>query len=234
MATVVEEARTVESDNWDLSVDRRFVLNNISWEGYEMMLKIVGDRLPRVSYNRGTMELMSPGIPHEEIGRLLGILVQAVAEELEIPCIGLKSTTWKNQLVQRGLEPDECFYLANTGYVLAKGKVVNLDVDPPPDLCIEVEITKSAADRMDIYAGLGVPEVWRHDGSTLRVMVLQPDGTYSERDSSPSLPFLPIAEVARYVDKAADLDHSRWGKLVRAWIREAIVPLYHPPERIAD
>ncbi|MDB5350655.1 MAG: hypothetical protein JWN86_1902 [Planctomycetota bacterium] len=234
MATVVEEPQAVESSPLDQSGDRRFVLYDISWEGYEMMLKIVGDRLPRVSYNRGTMELMSPGIPHEEIGRLLGILVQAVAEELEIPCIGLKSTTWKNQLVQRGLEPDECFYLANTGYVLAKGKVLNLNVDPPPDLCIEVEITRSAVDRMDIYAGLGVPEIWRHDGSTLHVEVLQPDGTYAERASSRSLPFLPMTEVAQFIERGGGMDHSRWGKLVRAWIRETIVPLYHPPERRAD
>jgi Uma2 family endonuclease len=234
MATVTEEPKAVEAGGGMIATDRRFVIYNVPWEGYEMMLKILDDRPIRVSYHLGTLELMSPGIHHEEIGRLFGLLVQAVAEELDIPCIGLKSTTWKLQLKNRGLEPDECFYLANTEHVLARGKQIDLDIDPPPDLCIEVEITRSAADRMDIYAGLEVPEVWHHDGKTLRVSVLQPDGTYADREISPSLPFLPMDEVFRLIALGDGMDHSRWGKLVRAWVREVLVPRYQPPAGRAD
>lgn len=229
MATVAEEPPIVESAAWTNDPEQRFLIFNVPWDGYEMMLKLLDERPIRVTYDRGTLELMSPSIPHEEVGRLLGILIQAIAEELDLPCLGLKSTTWKRRLLARGIEADESFYLANTGLIVAKGKKVDLEVDPPPDLCIEVEITKSALKRMGIYAALGVPEVWRHDGTTLRVAVLRPDGTYAERDSSPSFPFLPLAEVVRLVAMAEGMDHSRWGRQVRAWVREVLVPLHRPP-----
>lgn len=236
MATVAEGPNAAEVDGWMIAPPQQFVIFNVPWDGYEMMLKVLDDRPIRVNYLRGTMELMSPGVHHEEIGRLLGIVIQVVTEEVNIPCIGLKSTTWKHRVMECGLEPDECFYIANTGRVLARRRQIDLEVDPPPDLCIEVEITRSAVDRMAIYAGLGVPEVWRHGKKSLRVAVLQPDGTYAEQESSPSLPFLPMAEVFRLVSLVEDegMDHSSWGRLVRAWVRENILPGYEPPAGRAD
>ena len=203
--------------------ERRFLLPGVGWEGYEALLGIVGDRLPRITYDRGDLELMSPSSDHERFKRLLGRLVETVTEVLRIPCQGLGSTTWRKKLKDRGLEPDECYYLARFPQVRGK-RTIDLSVDPAPDLAIEVEISRSALDRMGIYAALGVPEVWRFDGETLRIAQLQPDGTYAESDRSPGLPMLPPAEVVRWLGLAEEMGQTPWIRQFRAWVREALAP----------
>ncbi len=240
MPTVADEPRVARSIPQPLpqphaAVDgQRFLLRGIPWSGYEAMLAILDERPIRVTYDRGDLELMSPSIPHEEVGRLLGLFVQALAEELGFPCLGLKSATWRKRLEERGLEADESFYLANAERIVALGKKIDLEFDPPPDLCIEVEITRSALQRMPIYAALGVPEVWRHDGETLKVATLGPDRTYFYGDQSPSMPFLPIAEVVRLVALAEGMEHARWGRMVRSWIRKTLPPIGDRPDDVAD
>jgi Uma2 family endonuclease len=234
MATVTEEPKALETGQWIGGAAQSFLLYNVPWDDYEAMLSVVGDRRIRVTYDRGTLELMSPSVQHEGFGYLLGRIVQVVCEELEIPYLALRPTTWRRRLREGGLEADECFYLANTGRILAKGKEIDLYEDPAPDLCIEIEVSKSALDRMGIYAALGVPEVWRFNGREMRVAELQPDGVYASRERSTSLPFLPLAEVVRLVQAADGMDHMNWGKLVRAWVREVLVPRYQPPAGRAD
>lgn len=236
MPTVAEKPRVARIIPLPLPLvdGQRFLIHNVPWSGYEAMLAILGDRPIRVTYDRGDLELMSPSIAHEESGRLLGLFVQALAEELGFPCLGLKSATWRRRLEERGLEADESFYLANAERIVALGKKVDLNVNPPPDLCIEVEITRSALERMPIYEALGVPEVWRYDGETLRVAALGPDGTYSYGDQSPSMPFLPIAEVVRLVALAEGMEHARWGRMIRSWIRHNLPPIGDRPDDVAD
>src|SRR3954454_19090485 len=172
MATIVEpRPRTSEPEP-------RIVLRGVGWEGYERMLELVGDRPIRLTYDRGDLELMVPSHDHERYKSLLGRLIETLTLELDLPCDAAGSTTWRKQLEDRGLEPDECYYLANAERV--SGRKIDLEVDPPPDLAIEVEISRSALDRMGIYAALGVPEVWRFDGETLRVAQLRADGTYAD------------------------------------------------------
>ncbi len=161
-------ATVAEPEVFRGSPAQRFLLHGISWDDYEMMLKIVGDRPIRVNYDRGALELMSPSYRHDRSKTLLGRVIETVTEELEIPCIGVGSTTLRRQLADRGLEPDEAYYLANAGRIV-DNEEIDLDADPPPDLCIEIEISRSALDRMGIYAGLNIPEVWRFDGEALRI-----------------------------------------------------------------
>ena len=219
MATIVEPRTRV------FEPEQRFVLRDVGWDGYEAMLKLVGDRRSvRITYDRGDLELMSPSLDHEEFGRLLARLIDTVTEELRIPCRGLKSTTWRKQLKDRGLEPDECFYLARFPQVRGKRKI-DLSVDPAPDLAIEVEISRSALDRMGIYAALGVSEVWRFDGETLLVEQLQADGTYTTVAASPSLPMLPLDEVVRWVREFETIeDQTEWIRQFREWVRQTLVP----------
>jgi Uma2 family endonuclease len=216
---------TTEPRTRVLEPEPRFLLRGVGWAGYEAMLGIVGDRRSvRITYDRGDLELMSPSSEHEEFGHLLGRVVVTVTEELRIPCRGLRSTTWRKQLKDRGLEPDECYYLARFPRVRGKKKI-DLSVDPAPDLAIEVEISRSALDRMGIYAALGVPEVWRFDGETLRVEQLQADGTYAEVEASPSLPFLPPAEVVRWLGLADTFPgQTAWLRQFREWVRATLAP----------
>ena len=213
-------ATTTETRSRTLDPESRFVIHNIDWDAYETMIALLGDRRgPRLTYDRGELELMAPSAEHEEYGKWLGRIIETVTEELRIPCRGMKSTTWRRKLKDRGLEPDECYYLARFPQVRGKKKI-NLDVDPAPDLAIEIEISRSALDRMGIYAALGVSEVWRFDGETLTVEQLQPDGTYAVAAASLSLPMLPLEEVARWLRLAEEIeDHSEWNRRLREWVR---------------
>lgn len=226
MSTIVEPRPKTHTP------ELRFVLHDVGWRGYETLLEIVGDGPTRMTYDRGSVEFMSPSHDHEVFRRILGRVIDIVTEELYLPCINAGSTTWRRQDVDRGLEPDDCFYLANAGRV--RGKKIDLNVDPPPDLAIEIEISRSALDRMGIYAALGVPEVWRFDGETLRVERLQEDRTYATTAVSPSFPFLPLEEVVRFLGLAETMDHGDWGRQFRAWIRDTVAPLRDEGQRNDD
>jgi Uma2 family endonuclease len=213
-------ATTTEIRSRPLEPESRVVLHGVGWEGYETMLKLVGDRPVRLTYDRGDLELMVPSLDHERYKSLLGRLIETLTLELDLPCDAAGSTTWRKQLEDRGLEPDECYYLANAERVV--GRKVDLSVDPPPDLAIEIEISRSALDRLGIYAALGVPEVWRFDGEALRVEQLQADGTYQEVVVSPSFPFLPLNEVVRWLRLAETMGQTPWLRQFREWVREEL------------
>src|SRR4051794_4939090 len=117
-------ATTVESETRALEPQRRVLLPNVGWEGYEGLLKIVGDRCSvRITYDRGDVELMSPSLNHEDYCTLLGRIVVTVAEELGIPCRGTRSTTWRKNAKDRGLEADESYYLTRFPQVAGKKEI---------------------------------------------------------------------------------------------------------------
>ncbi|MBV8556152.1 MAG: Uma2 family endonuclease [Planctomycetaceae bacterium] len=206
---------------------QRFVLYDIGWEGYQTLLRVVGERPVRVTYDRGNVELMTTSPIHEIYKHLLGRMVDTIGEELDIPMFGQGSTTINREDVDRGLEPDECYYIANAGRVADRSQL-NLETDPPPDLAIEIEITRNVLDRLGIYAALGVPEVWRFDGEALRVLLLGADGTYSPSESSAAFPFLPMKEMTRFLREYDRNNDTRWGREFRTWVRNEIGPRFHP------
>jgi Uma2 family endonuclease len=202
---------------------QRFLIRGIGWDGYQTMLRLVGDRPIRLTYDRGNLELMSPHSKHERLKSLLGRMVEALTEELDIPMISAGSTTFNLEEVDRGLEPDECFYLTNASRV-QDAEEINLESDPPPDLAVEIDITSSSLNRLGIYAALRVPEVWRFEGKVLSVLLLQPDGTYAPSESSAAFPFLPMTEITRFLREHKTTNDTRWGRAFRGWVRSEIVP----------
>jgi Uma2 family endonuclease len=213
MATVTEPQTDLDG----------LVLHDVGWDDYEAMLRIVGDRRIRVTYDAGTMEVRMPSQRHEQAAQLLGLFVPRLAEELEIPYEPLGMTTWKRRGLAKGLEPDQCYYIQNQAIVRER-EAIDLDVDPPPDLAIEVDITHSSLDRMAIYAGLRVPEVWLYDGRVLTIYHLDPDGHYQPRDSSLSFPHLRAADVERFVELGRTTDKLGWSRMLREWVRDEFVP----------
>ena len=207
------------------------MIRRVDWEGYQaLLLKVVGDRRSvRMTYDRGTVELMSPGFSHEKFGYLLGRMVQSITEELDIPMASCRSTTLKRADLERGLEADDSYYLSNFHLLPREGQL-ELEVTPPPDLAIEIEITNSILDRLGVYAALGVPEIWRFDGEALTVLLLGPDGTYSESETSRAFPFLPLDEIVRFMLEHVPGEDTTWSRGFRAWCREVLLPLYqnHP------
>jgi Uma2 family endonuclease len=203
--------------------DMRVVIRGVGWQGYQKLLDVVGDRPVRLTYDRGDVELMSPSMPHERYKKILARLVEAITAELEIPCEGAGSTTWRREDLDRGLEPDECYYIAHADQVACRNDL-DPSTDPPPDLAIEVDISPSALDRPAIYAALGVPELWRFDGETLRIEQLQDDGTYRLCDASPALPFLKAAEIRQWLAQADTMGQTAWDRQLRAWVRTELGP----------
>jgi Uma2 family endonuclease len=167
--------------------EQRTVLHNISWETYEHLL---ADHLdsssPRFTYDRGTLEIMVVSSRHERPNRLIALLVETVAEEMGIDLENLGSTTFKRGDFERGFEPDSCFYIQNEERVRGEDEI-DPNVDPPPDLVIEVDITSPSLDRLPIYAHFGVPEVWRYDGE--RVIIYELRSTESMPKSQKALPY---------------------------------------------
>jgi Uma2 family endonuclease len=217
MATTTEPAVKVGHDG-----ETRFMLWDIGWSGYETMLALVGDGHVRLSYDQGDLELISPSQSHERFKKTFGRFVEVNAMELRIRCEPGGSTTWRREDLDRGLEPDECYYIANAG--LVAGREADLSADPPPDLAIELVLSPSRLDRMRIYAGLGIPEVWRFNGETLRFHVLGADGTYTTRDNSRGFPFLTPAEVLQWVLKTRGMDHTEWACELQAWVHAELKP----------
>lgn len=199
--------------------EQRMVLHNISWDTYEGLLADRADSsAPRFTYDRGTLEIMSPSAEHEEPNRVIAALVEVIAEELDLDLRNLGSTTFRREDLQRGFEPDSCFYLWNERRIRGKGEI-DLAVDPPPDLVIEIAITNPSLDKLPIYAQVGVPEIWRYDGRRVTIFALAGD-TYSEVARSGALPALTAAVLSRFIGESRTMRRADWLRRVRAWARE--------------
>ncbi len=208
-----------------LEPEERFVLRNVGWSGYEALLAMIGDGHTRVTYDRGDAELMSPSHHHDYYKVILGHIVATITEELGIDCHDTGSTTWKKPLEDRGLEPDQCFYLKNIDNIPHKLGAIDLSVDPPPDLAIEIEITRSVLDHMGVYAALGIPEVWRFDGDTLLIERLGPDSRYTHVPASIELPPVSPVEIVHWVREAEGTwSRTRWNRAFREWVRAEVLP----------
>jgi Uma2 family endonuclease len=212
---------------------QHLVLNGVGWDVYDKLLEALGEQHFRITYDRGDLEVMAPLPPHELYKTQFGRLLDMLAEELDIPVRALGSTTFRRQDRDRGLEPDECFYLSSIPRVRDWDRL-DLSRDPPPDLALEIdttrgrgEVTSPLPDRMGVYAGLSVPEVWRFDGTTLQAYRLTAGPGYEPVPNSPALPFLPLDEVIPYLDLAlAARDDREILRAMRAWVRRRVRPLY--------
>lgn len=194
-------------------------LSGISWQTYETLLQELGDRHLRLTYNRGTLEIMAPSPEHEFSKKLLGRFVETLAEETNLQVYPLGSTTFKRPELS-GAEPDECFYFRNIFAVRGK-KRLDLEIDPAPDLVIEIDVTNASQNRLQVYADLGVAEVWIYDGDLLSIHQLQ-NQSYVNVQSSGIFPNLPILEIAGFVRQAETVDYLELVSTFRNWVRSKI------------
>ena len=202
-----------------LTGEQRVLLSEVSWEAYEAFLKCWAERPVRLTYDNGNLEIMSPLLSHEQYGALLRRMIETYTVEQNVPVYSGGATTFRRQAKKRGLEPDACYWIQNERRMRGQ-KEFDPERDPPPDLAIEVDITSSSLDRMGIYASLGIPEVWRCDGETLTVQLLQPDGSYAPAPRSAALPGLPPGEVLRFLRLSDEKDETSLIRSFRAWVRK--------------
>lgn len=205
-----------------LQAAERFVLRDIGWEGYQTMLELTKNRHVKLVYHKGNLELMSPLPLHERYKYLFGRMIDEITIGLDIPVVATGETTFKREVLDSGLEPDQCYYFASADRI-KDWHNVDFDVDPPPDLAFEVDITNSSVDKMAVYAALGVPEVWRFDGEELTVERLDETGAYRPSETSGILPFLPMKEIERFLIHYDVNNDTRWGQAFRKWVSEELV-----------
>jgi Uma2 family endonuclease len=203
--------------------EQRVVLHNIGWDTYERLLADhENNSAPRFTYDRGELEIMSPSPEHEKFNRRIAQLVLAVAEELGIEAEDLGSTTFRREDLERGFEPDSCFYIQNEELVRGKDRI-DPAVDPPPDLVIEIDITNPSFSKLPIYAQMGVPEVWRYDGERMTILTLEASD-YAEITESIVLPPVTSGVLTDFVEKSNTTTRTVLLKRVREWVRKRIEP----------
>jgi len=201
---------------------QRLILDNVDWRMYTQLLRALGERPRlRLTYDRGTLEIMTPLLEHDWDGDFLGRLAVILSEELGLPLRAGGSVTLRRRRKQRGLEPDRCYWITSEPRVHGK-RTLDLRVDPPPDLAIEVDATRSSLDRLAIYARLGVPEVWRLDGDSLTFHVLGPDGKYAVSEHSRVFPGVRPADLLSVLSLRPQLDDNAAARQFRAWVQQRI------------
>ncbi len=195
---------------------QRVILENVTWKELETIIAELGEhRAARIAYDKGILEIISPLAEHEFDKEIISDLVKALLEQLDVEFISLGSTTFKNQFMAQGIEPDQCFYIQNEAVIRGK-KRLDLTIDPPPDLALEIDITSRT--HLNIYQSLQVPEVWRFENGILQINLLQ-NGVYVESKSSLNFPNLPLIEVIpESLQKSRTIGRNATLKAFRNWL----------------
>lgn len=196
------------------------VLENISWKEFEAILEDLGEsRGSRIAYERGKLEIMTPLPEHEVNKEYISDFVKVLLEELDIEFCPLGSTTFKNQAMFKGIEPDSCFYIQNELAVRGKYRL-DLTTDPPPDLALEIDITNRS--HPEIYQSLGIPELWQYRTEKLKFLLLV-NGKYVESQTSANFPDFPLSEVIpQYLTQCRTEGRNKGMKAFRSWVREQL------------
>lgn len=211
---------TLQLRQLDVPPGQRLLIHDVDWSEFEAILAEIGEkRSTRIAYSNGTLEIRMPLPKHERAKSMIGDIVKILLEELEIDCECFGSTTFKRQEMNYGIEPDECFYIQNHQAMIGKERI-NLDLDPPPDLAIEVDVTSKT--QIDAYTRLGVPELWIYKDSKLQLYALQA-GQYQSITISPTFPSLPILElVAEVLEQSVAIGRSPALRAFRQKIRSRL------------
>lgn len=193
------------------------LLPNISWQTYQALLAEMGDRRAvRLNYDRGVVEIRMPSDLHEVINRLLARIVGVLAEELDLPLKEFGSVTLNRPDLNKGAEPDSSFYIQNSDRI--RGTRIDITVDPPPDLVIEIDITNSSIRSFAIYQQLGVPEIWRYANGTVKIYQLQ-NSKYQECEFSGIFAMLSGTVLDSFLQMLDTEDSTSIVRAVRKWLK---------------
>jgi Uma2 family endonuclease len=203
-----------------ISAGQSIYLHDVSWAEFEQILLDLGEkRVTRIAYYAGDLEIRMPLPEHERIKVLISNLLVVLLEELDLPWESLGSSTFKNARMKTGIEPDDCFYLTNCRAIIGK-KRLDLDIDPPPDLAIEVDLTSPT--QLSAYEALAVPEIWRYQQGKLAIFILNQEH-YIESTVSSLFPSVPVKEgISSILDRSNEILISEARKEFRQWVRQNV------------
>lgn len=183
-----------------LDVDQRIVLNNVDWRTYDALRELLDGPGVRLTYLCGALEIMTTSRRHEELKKRIARLIELFALERNIPLYGYGSTTFRREARERGLEPDECY-------------CVGADMDEAPEIALEVVVTSGGIDKLAVYQGLGVREVWFWKDDHFELHALE-DVAFQPIAHSARLPGLDLEALAPFVlhpdQHHALLDYRTW------------------------
>lgn len=217
--TIEQIARPTEAErlpSWKSVPTQRVLLQGVSWETYERLLnEHQANSSTHFTYDQGTLEIMVLSLRHETLKHLLALLVDIFAEEAELDTVAAGSTTFRRADLARGFEPDACFYFAQEALVRGKEQL-DLEIDPSPELVIEIDITSPSLNKFPIYAALQIAELWRFDGERVTIWGRQDDG-YIELLSSRI--FTPVTGpiLTEFLESGQSVKRTSWLRQVRSW-----------------
>jgi Uma2 family endonuclease len=168
--------------------EQRMAIYGVSWKDYVILREAIDAPGLRMTYCEGVLELMSPSRAHELWKKTAARLLETYAFILRLPLVGYGSTTFRNEAKERGVEPDECW---RVGSRMKDGEV--------PDVVLEVIHASPILDKLHVYDGLEVPEVWLWQDGTFELYRRRAGGGYDRVERSAYFPQLDFAVVARYV-----------------------------------
>jgi Uma2 family endonuclease len=197
--------------------DAVVALDRVSWATFRSLAS--ESRGGRLAYDRGRLEIMSPSLGHENVKSLLCRFIEMFAEEHGIDLVAAGSVTLARDDLDRGIESDACYFVGSHVRLRSRD-AIDLSVDPPPDLAVEVEMSRSSLDKLAIYAALGIAELWRTDGKTIAMLQLGADG-YRSVAASGILPGFPTAEAARLLASRDIMSDTRAAREMRVACRSA-------------
>ncbi|SKB11832.1 conserved hypothetical protein [Planktothrix sp. PCC 11201] len=208
---------TLQLNQIDIQPGQWLTLRQVSWKEFEAILEEIGEhRASRIAYYQGVLEIRMPLPEHETKKELISDFVKILLDELELDSQTFGSTTFKRPETVVGLEPDDCFYIQNSRLMIGKQRV-NLSVDPPPDLAIEVDVTSKT--QLDAYLALGVPELWIYTEGKLQIFVLQ-QGEYLLTETSQIFGNLPVIDrILQFLQESEIIGASSARRGFRQWVR---------------
>ncbi len=208
----------LELNRLEIPQGQKLLLKNINWLEFEQILTELGEhRNAKIAYHHYILEIMTPLPEHESNKVFITNFIEIILEELEIEFYPLGSTTFKNELMQYGIEPDNCFYIENEAKIRGKNRL-DLTIDPPPDLALEIDVTSRT--HPEIYAQLGVPELWQFEQEKLSIKVLE-KGKYKSVEFSPHFPNFPLKEkIPYFLRKVKIQGRNKTMKQFREWVRQ--------------
>jgi Uma2 family endonuclease len=217
-STVILEPVQFQIGQIEVLAGQRAILHRIAWNQFEKILEELGEqRASRIAYYDGTLEIRMPLPEHERAKVLISNLLVILLDELDLEWESLGSSTFKNEKMLAGIEPDDCFYIKNYAAMIGK-KRLDLAIDPPPDLAIEVDLTSKT--QISAYEALGVPEIWRYQQGKLLINILR-NGKYIESETSLTFANLPVIEgISQFLERSNDIPISAVRREFRQWLKQ--------------
>jgi Uma2 family endonuclease len=177
---------------------------DVSWDEYEELLEQVGEAPGlRISYDNGSVQVMTISAEHEKYSEFISSLVGIIRLRLRINILGFGSATMRKRKFRKGKEPDACFYV-QTAPLIGIRIQLDFETDPPPDVAVEIDVHHDSRSSFPIYAALGVPEIWRYDGQAMTIYHLSEasdEQQYVARDTSAALPMLSATLLTEMIER---------------------------------